>query len=131
MKRVGLLLVAALMLAGCAGKPIYNPENRAIPLTAQQFPLERIESVIIEAGQSRQWKFTREAPGHLSAVQTVPKHSAVVDIYFDQRTYRIVYRSSMGLDEKNGTIHSRYNIWVRNLERDIDTWLTNASLIGQ
>lgn len=131
LKKTGLLLVMALLVTACATKPIYNAENRLIPLSAQQFSLERIESQIIQAGQTRNWKFTREGAGHLSAAQVTTKHSAVVDIYFDQRTYRIIYRSSVGLEEKNGTIHSRYNSWIRRLESDIDTRLTNAALTGQ
>ena len=130
LKTAGLLLALVFLVAGCSSKPIYNPENRMIPISAQQFSIERIESLIVQAGQTRNWKFTREATGHLSAAQTHPKYSAVVDIYFDQKTYRIVYRSSVGFEAKNGMIHSHYNFWIRNLESDINTRLSNAALIG-
>ncbi len=128
MKKLGLLLFVTVVLAGCSNQPIYNVENRPIPTTVQQYPLERIETLIIEAGQARGWRFTRQAPGHLVASQVQPKYSATVDIYFDQRSYRIAYRSSVGFREKDGTIHQHYNFWIRNLQSDIDTRLANASI---
>lgn len=130
LKKTGLLLAVVLLVAACGSKPIYNPENRMIPLSAQQFPLERIETLIIQAGQTRNWKFTREGAGHLSAAQDQQKYAAVVDIHFDQKSYRITYRSSRGLEAKNGMIHAHYNFWIRNLESDIDSRLANAALTG-
>ena len=131
LKIAGFLLAALMLVAGCTAKPIYNAENRQIPLSAQQFPLERIETLLIQAGQKRNWKFTREALGHLSGgAGPAEAYSAIVDIYFDQKTYRIIYRSSAGLEARNGTIHRAYNNWIHFLERDIDSTLANASLTG-
>lgn len=121
-------VVLALLLVGCATKPILNVENRPIPLNAQQLPLNRIEAEIIAAGQSRSWQMQREAPGHLIATQVRTNYNASVDIRFDQKTYSIVHRSSSGMREKDGSIHKRYNFWIGNLQRDIDAHLTNAAL---
>ena len=125
-----VLIALALLLAGCVTKPIQNVENRPIPLTAQQLPLDRIEAEIVAAGQARAWQFTREAPGHLVASQIRPKYSATVDIRFDQRAYSITYRSSTGMREKDGTIHKRYNYWIVVLQRDIDARLVNSTIAG-
>ncbi len=126
MKRV-IVLALGLLLAACTtGHPIYSPTDHPIPLTAQEFSLERIETLIVEAGQARKWTFTREGTGHLSAAQTRQSYSAVVDIFFDQRTYSIKYRSSVGLDAKDGTIHQHYNLWIGNLESDIYKHLARA-----
>jgi hypothetical protein len=128
MRKFGVLVLLAMFVAACSNQPIYNVEDRAIPATAQQLPLDRIETIIVEAGQSRGWKFNRQGPGHLVASQVQPKFSATVDITFDQRSYRIVYRSSTGFRERpDGTIHEHYNFWIRNLQNDIDTRLANAS----
>ena len=128
MKKIVLVVLTLLLVAGCVTKPIQNVENRPIPLTAQQMSLERIEALIITSGQLRGWQMRREAPGHLSASQIQPKYSATVDIRFDQRAYTIMHRSSSGLKEKDGTIHTRYNNWIMVLQHDIDTRLINESM---
>lgn len=123
-----VLAVLALLLVGCASKAIMNVENRPIPQAAQQFSLDRIEQEIIAAGQARSWQMRREGPGHLVATQVRANYNASVDIRFDQRAYSITHRSSTGMREKDGTIHKRYNLWIGNLQRDIDTHLINATL---
>jgi len=128
MKKIVLVALTMLLMVGCVTKPIQNVENRPIPLTAQQLSLDQIESLIIAAGQSRGWQFKREAPGHLSASQNNPKYAATVDIRFDQRVYSILHRSTVGLKEKDGTVHTRYNNWILLLQRDIDARLANQSI---
>ena len=115
-----VVLLAVLMLAGCAYKqqPIYNPVQ-PVPLSAQSLPLERIEALIIAGAQMRAWRAERIGPGHLRAAQVADKFSATVDITFDQRQFRITYRSSSGLLANDGVIHAHYNFWMRNLEADI------------
>ena len=130
MRRFIVLALLAGVLVGCANQPIYDVQYHPIPLAAQKMPLERIETVIIQAGQSRNWKFQRAGTGHLIAVQTDPKYSATVDVYFDQNSYRIIKSSTTGMKEKEGTVHPHYNFWIRNLERDIETYLANASVIA-
>ncbi|MDR3439075.1 hypothetical protein [Telmatospirillum sp.] len=126
MKRL-LVLCLAVFLAACGQKPIYNVD-RPMPQAAQSLPLDGIERLIVEAGQTRGWKFDRIDAGHLTATQSQAKYSAIVDIYFDQKSWRIDYRSSVGLKADNGEIHDHYNFWIRNLEHDIDSRLSNAWL---
>lgn len=123
-----VVVVLALLLVGCASRPIRNVENRPIPVPAQQLSLDRIEAEIIAAGQSRAWQMQREGVGHLVATQTRPNYYASVDILFDQRVYSITHRASSGMREKDGTISKRYNQWIVNLQRDIDAHLNNAPL---
>ena len=129
MKKIAIVVLTMLLTAACVTKPINNIDNRPIPLTAQQMSLERIEALIIAAGQNRAWQFKREAPGYLIASQTTPKYSATVDIRFSQQAYSILLKSSIGLREKNGEIHTRYNYWIQLLQRDIDAYLANDSLV--
>lgn len=128
MKKLAIIVLTMLLTASCT-QPINNVENRPIPLTAQQLPLERIEALIIAAGQNRAWQFKREAPGYLVASQTLPKYAATVDIRFSQQAYSIMLRSSVGLRQKDGTIHKRYNYWIQLLQGDIDASLANDSLV--
>lgn len=130
MKKLIAFGLLAGLLVGCANKPIYNVQDHPIPVAAQQLPLDRIEAVIVKAGQSRHWKFEHAGEGHLIATQVEPKHSATVDIYFNQRNFRIIHQATTGLKEKDGTVHRTYNRWIHNLETDIETYLANATLIS-
>ncbi len=130
MKKWFFMVLIAGVLTACANQPIYNVDNHSVPFSAQKLPLEKIEMVIIQAGQSRSWKFQRAGTGHLIATQVDPKFSATVDVYFTQQNYRIIHNSTTGLKEQNGTVHSHYNFWVRNLEHDIETYLNNAGTLA-
>jgi len=126
MKRILLGAFAALVLGACAYKsqPVYDVDK---PLAAQSLSLDRIESLIMEAGSSLNWQFQRAGAGHLKATQQQAKFSALVDIYFDQHSYKIVKNTTTGLNDKGSTIHSHYNTWIRNLEKSIDGKLALAS----
>lgn len=121
------LALAAGLLVGCAHPPVYEVVAHPIPDAARHLSLEQIEALIVEAGHVRQWQIEPAGPGHLVARQIHPKYSAIVDIYFDQKTYRIAYQASTGFEEENGTIHPHYNFWIRNLEHDIENRLANAA----
>ncbi|HLN22766.1 MAG TPA: hypothetical protein VK558_02155 [Patescibacteria group bacterium] len=128
MRKFVIIALAAIALAACQTQPIYQPDH-AVPPQAQSLPLERIEALIVEAGQTRRWTFVHVGPGHLVATQQEPKYSADVDIFFSRDSYRLAYKSSNGLEEKDGVIHQHYNMWVRYLESDINLRLSNAPLI--
>jgi hypothetical protein len=115
-----MIIGLAVLLGACAYKQreIYNVD-RPIPEAASRLSLDRLEQQIRAAGSRRDWRMTRQGPGHLVATQTAPKHSATVDITFDQRAFRITYRDSSNLNAQDGRIHAHYNFWVRNLEADI------------
>ena len=129
MKKFSAVLFV-IILGACAYKhePIYNVE-KPMPAGIARLPMDRIETIVVEAGQVHNWKLERVEIGHLFATQSDQKHSAGVDIYFNQNGWRIVHRSSSGMNEQGGAIHSHYNLWIRNLEKDIDTRLTNAALV--
>ena len=127
MKKFLLVAVTVLALAACRTAQVYEPEH-PVPMQAQTLPLDRIEGLIVEAGQTRNWVFTRVAPGHLLAKQQTAKLEAMVDVYFDQKAYRLKYNSSVGMKENDGTISPHYNTWVQYLEKDIDVHLANGAL---
>src|SRR5689334_1571257 len=125
MKRIFLFAFAALVLGACAYKsqPVYDVNK---PLPAQSLSLDRIESLIVEAGTPLNWKFQRAGAGHLIATQQQPKFAATVDIYFDEKNYKIVKNTTTGLNDRGSTIHSHYNTWIHNLENSIDGKLASA-----
>jgi hypothetical protein len=128
MKRIFVVAIAVLALGACAYKnqPVYNVD-KPLPASAKSIPLARMEALIMDAGRSLAWQFERIGEGHLKATQQQPKFMAVVDIYFNQQSYKIVKNSTTGLNDQGPTIHSHYNTWIRNLERAIDARLAGAS----
>lgn len=128
MNRILALLVAAVILASCSStRPLYNVDDHPIPAAAQNLPLDRIGALIVEAGQKRNWAFQQAGPGHLIATQAVAKYIAVVDIYFDQKSYRIQKKSTTGLSDADGMIDRHYNNWIHYLENDIQAQLAKAT----
>ena len=131
MRKWLIVALAALALGGCQNEPVYNVDSRPIPEAARAFPTAKIEAIIVAAGQKRGWTFDHAGEGHLTATQRAPKFQAVLDVYFDQATYRIVRKYTVGLRDKGDTIHPHYNFWVRNLEQDINAGLAEEALRAQ
>jgi hypothetical protein len=104
---------------------IYNPVE-FLPPTVQGLPQDRIEALIVQAGSEHGWMFRHITPGHLEATYTRKKYVAVVDIIFDNTSWRITYQTSDGLGAEGGDIHPTYNRWVRKLETDINARLGAA-----
>jgi hypothetical protein len=126
---LGLVLISA---AACQNRPVHNVDNHPIPAVAQKLSLKEIEQGIIQAGSARRWRFERLGDGQLRAKQSDEKdHEAVVDITFTQTAYSIRLSGSSRLKEKDGTIHPRYNIWARNLEKDIEDRLYAMGMARQ
>jgi len=129
MKRLLIILLSAITISACAYKaqPIYNVD-KALPDKAQSMSMDRIESAIIQGGAAYQWEFQKVGEGHLIATQRAPKFQATVDVFFDRQRYKIVHNSTVGLRDTGETIHSHYNVWIRNLEKGIDTRLSQVAL---
>jgi hypothetical protein len=127
---VSAFLVVALTGCGYKHQPIYNV-NDPIPPAAQTLPVDRIEALIVEGGSSHGWTFRHVEPGHLIATQQTEKLMATVDIYFNRLTWRVTYQASFGMRAGADTIHAHYNLWIRNLERDVNARLSIAPAISK
>lgn len=128
MKRLFALAVAGFILAACATQPVYNVDNRPIPVQAQKLSMAQIEKAIVEAGTKRAWILKSEGPGKLSAVQNNGKLVASVLITFDQKTFSIREMGTQNIRRDAENIHPRYNSWVHNLENDIQASLAAAAI---
>jgi hypothetical protein len=125
MRRVVIAAVIALAVAGCARMgPIVNLEDVPVAASNSKPTAAQVRQCIITAGTSLGWKIADAGPSKLQGTLTLRTHTAVVDIPYSATKYSIVYRSSEGLNEANGTIHTNYNGWVQNLDRTIRTELS-------
>lgn len=138
MTHLSRLLLAALLLifiSGCTSKPIYNAEEQFA--ADMQLSERQVQRAIVTALNDRQWKVQSRQPGMVKAEITVRgRHHAEVDIPYSSTSFQINFRSSRGLDEKNGKIHRNYNRWVNRLrgnilkELDVDPMIESVDHLG-
>ena len=120
MRKFGLIATVVLALGGaaCQQPQVYNVEQA--PLNApSSASLKQIQQAILVAGTKRGWMMRVAEPGHIVATHSRGSHSATVDVFFDTKTYSIVYNSSTDLDYDGERIHGTYNRWVEYLKQDI------------
>lgn len=114
--RTLFLPLCVFVLAGCTSKPVYNAEEHFSSRMA--ISNQQMQRAIVSALNDRQWTVQAIEPGKVQAMITVRgRHHAEVDIPFSPTSFKILYRSSWGLDYKDGKINGNYNRWV-NMLRD-------------
>ncbi|CAI8896039.1 MULTISPECIES: hypothetical protein [Pseudomonas] len=116
--RIAALLALAFVLGGCTSKPVYNAKEEFSPNLG--FTQQQMSRAIVTALNDRQWVVQSVRPGMIKAAITVRgRHHAEVDIPFSPTSFEIDYRSSYGLDAKDGKIHGNYNRWVNRLRDNV------------
>lgn len=120
-----LVLIAAVVgLAACRTAPVYNIDDATIvSSTEQKLTPEQVKKAIIRAGASLGWIMKEEAPGHIVGTLHLRTHMAQVDINYDADSYSINYKNSSNLKYDGANIHSNYNGWIQNLQRNIEVQL--------
>lgn len=119
------LLIAAAALAGCNTVPIVNVTDAPV-VVASGRPLtnDQVRAAIVRAGAALGWQMREEGSNKLVGTLQLRTHTAVVEIPYSPRAYSVIYRSSVDLQEKSGTIHKNYNGWVQNLTKGINAQLS-------
>ena len=123
-------LLAVLAAPAHAVDQVVNYENVAVAVRSGVPSPAQVREAIMAAGKARQWQFTEDSPGKLSAVLRVrDRHEIHVLIPYDQRFYSVLYESSVNMNYRpqDGTIHSNYNRWVRDFVTAINTSLSRIS----
>ncbi len=109
----------ALLLGDCLRyEAIYNVD-RPMPRSAEHLSPDRMRDLIVDAGRQLQWVMTPVAPGQLEATHDAGQLAATVDIYYAPARLQISLKSSRNLSQTATTIHAHYNLWIRNLEKQI------------
>jgi hypothetical protein len=116
-------LVLALTLLGltslaCQTQPVYEVDRAIIP-NEPDWTLEDMTRAVQRAGARRGWDMRIIKPGMIEGRIRKPSTQAIVDIDYTANEFSIHYKSSENLGHAGDRIHSRYNRWVYNLERDI------------
>jgi hypothetical protein len=116
----GAGLAASEIMANFIDMPI-RTANGAVPSVVE------VRDAIVNAASSmpaRPWGMTDAGPGKLIArLQTGRRgHVVMVEIAYGPRQYSINYRNSVHMNYRasDQTIHTSYNVWVRELVDNID-----------
>lgn len=117
---LGLILFS---LAACSTQqPVDTPSIELPP--GQAISERQIEQAILSALGTYRWHVGQVQPGHVQAEILVrDRHQAAISIEYSLRNVLIRYRSSNGLDYRNGNIHRTYNRWVKYLKLEIERQL--------
>jgi uncharacterized protein YcfL len=123
-RRLCSVLVLALVLSACRTSPIYNVTQGLVP-TNQTTAMSG--KLIAKALTSQHWKLLSNEPGKIIASIQVNSHTATINVQFDDKGYTIKYLKSKHLkyDAAKKIIHKTYNLWIGDLEGQIDFYLAN------
>jgi hypothetical protein len=102
--------------------PIYNVSKHKIDHPQSS---SKVYAAIKKSGNRLGWKISKIKPGVARGKLYLRSHMAIVNIYYNSRSYSIRYVNSKNLkyNAQNMTIHKNYNSWIQNLEREIDLLL--------
>lgn len=123
---LGMLAMLALASASRAD-PLVDPAPIPVPAGVGQPEVAR---AIGQALMYRNWMVTAKQPGRVDATLYLRGNQADIRIDYDDRTVRIAYVDSRGLEEHNKDgvrqITGRYLVWMQYLSGDIATGLQHS-----
>jgi hypothetical protein len=118
---VALLLPYSPVDARPRVAPVYKPD--VIKVSGMSY--SQVKKEVRKALFSRGWQMKEIKKGLIRATYTKSSKrtslKAVVNIHFTKKSVRINYYASEGFSYNKGagTIATRFNSWVRNIEKDI------------
>lgn len=121
------IVIVFLAVSGCRSAVVEQVESA--PLYAPSgSSLEQVRTGIVQAGGPAGWKMVDIKPGHMVGEITAKgKHTAMVDILYDTKSFSILYKDSVNLKYTGRSIHKRYVVWVRQLRSSIQTEMRRLS----
>ncbi|MEE4411232.1 MULTISPECIES: hypothetical protein [unclassified Serratia (in: enterobacteria)] len=128
MKPLKLILTGvfvAALVSGCAGSTPVQNINQTI---AGNHSEAQVRQAILYAGLNRGWIMNPTSEGMIDGKILLRDHSADIRITYNANNYQIKYIGSSNMDAKEGKIHSNYNRWVANLNKDIQLELARQNI---
>ncbi|CNB30483.1 hypothetical protein [Yersinia intermedia] len=118
-------LVSIVFITGCAGTtPIQNVSQTVIG----NHTTTEVQKAILAGGINRGWVMIPAAEGVINGKLINRDHTVEIQINYNANNYQIKYIGSTNMDAKNGKIHSKYNRWIANLNKDIQIQLNRLSI---
>lgn len=128
MKPLKLILTGIFVVAlasGCAGTAPVQNINQSI---AGNHSEVQVRQAILYAGLNRGWIMNPTSEGMIDGKILLRGHSADIRITYNANNYQIKYIGSSNMAAKEGKIHSNYNRWVANLNKDIQLELARQNI---
>ena len=122
MRRVLILISASLFPFACQRtQPIVDVEDAEIFTGSGKTPTtQQVQKAILQAVVAKTWRVTKKEVGRIEARFAKGDKVARIAIDYSPKSYSIRYVSSALLLYNEGSIHRRYNAWVRGLRVTID-----------
>lgn len=116
----------AMLSAKQRSQPLINPDV-AVPAGVT---LDAAQQVVRTVLTTRGWTITQEKSGEIQASWQKQAISAAIRATINGKSVSVRHVSSAGLSYEKGAsgemIHPRYNIWMRNLQKDFGVGLSAA-----
>ena len=122
-----VVALSVLMFAGCRSAPVHNVQDATIvSATGKQVTMEQFKQAVVRAGAALGWSMKSVSDGHIVGTLYLRDHMAQVDINYTTSAYSINYKDSSNLkyNAEDNSIHSNYNGWVQNLQRNIQAQMS-------
>jgi hypothetical protein len=125
---LSILIAAAPALLSAAQRPqpLLRPDV-AVPAGLSR---ESAQQIIRTVLTTRGWNIKGEKPGEVQASWQKGAISALIRVTVDGKSASVQHVSSTGLSHSNDAsgelIHPRYNIWMRNLQKDFGVGFSAA-----
>lgn len=122
-KTLSVSVAVIFIVVGCRMAPVMNIDSKPIEISAKHSSKD-VKKAIIRAGGSLGWNMKVKSEGYITGTLHLRDHVAVVDITYDAKKYSIKYKDSQNLNYDGTNIHTNYNGWVKNLDRNIQVQLS-------
>jgi len=125
-KKISTLVLTVLLVTiiGCRSTPVRDVHDAQVDASGK-YTSKDVKSGIIRAGKSLGWGMKPVKPGLIIGTLFVRNHMAKVEIKYSKKNFSILYKDSAGLKYDGTNIHKSYNGWVTNLERRIQSQLSD------
>lgn len=151
MRPQALIAIALIVLsiAGCSRTaPIYNVYSAPMPdpsehlsemqakgatenVKSRTLSAEQVRGAVMEAASDNGWIVMEDDPCRLILKLVVNRHRAFVSVDYSATTYSITYEDSVLLMHDGTNIHRNYNLWVKNLQDQIDRRLAEWMILDR
>ncbi|MDR1311492.1 MAG: hypothetical protein LBK01_06420 [Burkholderiaceae bacterium] len=102
--------------------------------SGKQLTTSQVKQTVAQAGKERNWLFSQTAGNSdagtmLATLMVRGKHTIVLRVPYTKDKYSLLYADSTNMNYavcgKNAYIHPNYNAWVRTLQQNIQSALSN------
>ncbi|NEW61531.1 hypothetical protein GSY74_09575 [Sulfurovum sp. bin170] len=115
------ITLSTLFIVGCSTPAIYTAPNAPVSQIANTPTLAQVDKAVKDSLVGRGWIPQKVSPHIYLGTYNRRELMAKIKITFDTSVFNIQHVESKNLDydSSDESIHSTYNKWVKNLERDI------------